>query len=259
VSYASTAFDHQEQWKGPVAVSAVLHAVFFLSVIGYSAWLGRPGESWGGADAGSAISATLVSNAAVPLPSNNTPKENVLATESKGLSQSEPKPVEETPEALPIPQQTKKVKPTPQPRTPTREVVRNTPPPTNVVPYGEGGPVSGQFSTFKTDAGTMGVNAGPGGTFGTQFSWYVDQMRRAIAQSWYTYDLGGAVGHRVYVTFDVLRDGTITNVQMEESSNIPALDRSAVQALQRVGQLQPLPGGYRGNKVSVEFYFEPKQ
>ena len=56
------------------------------------------------------MSATLV--ASVPLPAQQAPAENVLANESKGLSQSEPKeePKVEEPTAIPIPEQNAKRK-----------------------------------------------------------------------------------------------------------------------------------------------------
>ncbi|MBV9608993.1 MAG: TonB family protein, partial [Acidobacteria bacterium] len=63
-------------------------------------------------------------------------------------------------------------------------------------------------------------------------------------------------GRRVYVVFDILRDGRPANVQVEQSSGVPSMDVSAVRALQRIDTFGPLPGDYSGNKVSVEFWFE---
>ena len=55
------------------------------------------------------MSATLVST--VPLPANpQAQPENVLANESKGLSQSVPKPVEKDKTAIPIPDRHAKTK-----------------------------------------------------------------------------------------------------------------------------------------------------
>src|SRR4051812_13663616 len=111
-------FDEREQWRAPPMVSAALHGALFVSMIVY-AWVfgsGR-GESWGnGGIGGDAMNATLVTS--IPLPAHPDAK-NVLATESKGLSQSQPKPKIEEPEAIPIPDKKTKIKPSTKPVTPT--------------------------------------------------------------------------------------------------------------------------------------------
>src|SRR5580698_7005738 len=61
---------------------------------------------------------------------------------------------------------------------------------------------------------------------------------------------------RVYITFDIGRDGHPFNVQTEQSSGVPALDISATRALQRIDTFGPLPPDYSGNKISVEFWFD---
>jgi periplasmic protein TonB len=40
---------------------------------------------------------------------------------------------------------------------------------------------------------------------------------------------------------------------------VPSLDYSATRALQRIDTFGPLPPGYNGNKVSVEFWFDYKK
>ena len=56
------------------------------------------GEGWGAGGGGDAMGVSLVSN--VPLPANPVKTENVLANDSKGLTQSQPKPVEKEPDAI---------------------------------------------------------------------------------------------------------------------------------------------------------------
>ena len=64
---------------------------------------------------------------------------------------------------------------------------------------------------------------------------------------------------RVRVTFDILRDGSITNVQLIQSSNNRSLDTSAIRAVQSSNRLQPLPAAYFGSYVNVEFFFDYKK
>jgi hypothetical protein len=126
---AQTIFDFREEWKVPVTLSAILHVTLFAGAIGYSVFEGRTGESWGGAvSSDGALKATLVSSA-VPLPSTPVETENVLANESKGLSESKPAEKIPEPEAIDIPEKTKPPKinakekaPVPKPKTPQQPV-----------------------------------------------------------------------------------------------------------------------------------------
>src|SRR5207248_3373127 len=181
-------FEIREPWRAPLTVSAVLHILLFGGIIAYTAYLGHSGENWGGAAAGEgAINATLVSSAAIPLPRPQVPTENIVANESPGISQSQPK-VEPIPEekAIPIPEPTK-VKPKQKPPVITASKTPQIEQPTNVVPFGQGGPVKQNYATLNTSGGTGGVSVG-GGDFGTRYAWYVDAVRRKIGQSWIPYE-----------------------------------------------------------------------
>src|SRR5437588_9150545 len=251
-------FFEREGWKGPLGWSAGLHGTFFLVIVAYSIFGNRGGASWGSGEIGSAMGATLVSQAAVPLPANPVRTNNIVANESAGLSQSLPKAVEETPQAITIPDRSK---PKPQPRI--SRLAKPTPPPPkdNVVPYGEGGPVSGPYTTFNAQNVQGGLSFGQNGDFGRMFGWYVDVVRRAVSENWLKYEVDPSISsaRRVYLTFDILRDGSPANVQVEESSGVPSLDQSAVRALQRIDSFGPLPQQYAGNRVSVEFWFDYKK
>ena len=61
---------------------------------------------------------------------------------------------------------------------------------------------------------------------------------------------------RVYLTFEILRDGTVTNVQITQSSGIPEVDRSALRAILASNPLPALPPDYSGGSVNVQFYFD---
>ena len=51
-----------------------------------------------------------------------------------------------------------------------------------------------------------------GGDFGSLFPWYVDVIKRKVAQNWYTQEVqpGTPAGTSVTVAFDVARDGTVS-------------------------------------------------
>ncbi|HEV2699096.1 MAG TPA: TonB family protein [Terriglobales bacterium] len=254
-------FEH-ESWGRNLAWSAALHGGFTLAIILY-AWIAGSGHgsSWGAGGGGSAMGVTLVSN--VPLPANPVQTKSVLATESKGVSQSKPQERVEEKEAIPIPEKNTKKKPAPQPTATQRK-----PPPqpqeeaSNVVPFGEGGPVSGPYSMFTAGAAKGGFGfTGGGGDFGARFAWYVRVVNQKVSENWLKYEVDPRVGtaNRVYVTFDIDRSGRPSHVQIEQTSGVPSLDMSAVRALQRIDTFGPLPPDYAGNKVSVEFWFDYKR
>ncbi len=259
-------FEEHERWATGLGVSMVLHLGLSLAIV-FTTWFQfhHSGENWGGdtSGGGGAMSATLVST--VPLPHPPVETENVLANDSKGLADSIPAPVVQLPpDAIPIPDKQVKQKTTPKPAPPHPdnkkkpvEEAKN-----NVVPYGEGGPVSSMYANSGTsfDMGNTkgGVAMGAGGDFGSRFSWYVDAVRRKITENWerYSIDPHTPPGKRTYLTFDINRDGSPSNVRVEQSSGIPSLDISAQRALQRIDTFGPLPPDYSGNHVSVEFWFE---
>jgi len=254
-------FEIREPWRGPLTVSVILHTALFGGIVVYTAFFARTGENWGGAAAGEgAINATLVSSAAVPLPRPQVPTENVVANESPGVSQSQQK-IEPIPEekAIPIPE-TIKVKPKPKPPVVTESKPQPVEQATNVVPFGQGGPVKQNYATLNTSGGSGGVSVG-GGDFGSRYAWYVDTVRRKIGQTWIPYEVDPRITEapRFFIVFDILRSGQPVNVQIEKSSGVPTLDQSAVRALQRIDTFGPLPGDYAGNRVSVEFYFDYKK
>jgi protein TonB len=247
-------------WAGSLAIHG---ALFVLALFGYLIPSGR-GENWGGTEGGGgAMSATLVTS--IPLPNAQPEAQNVLANESKGLSQSQPKETpKDEPKAIPIPAKDAKLKGQHESSTAKKEPPRQMAKaePDNVVPYGQGGPVSGPYGSFTSGAtkGGFGFQGGQG-DFGNRFAYYVDIVRRKVSDNWLKYEVDPRItdARRVYIDFDINRSGQPSNVRVAQSSGIPSLDQSAVRALQRIDTFGPLPAGYSGNYVSVEFWFDYKR
>ena len=277
-------YGHKEAIAPSLAASTALHVGLLACIVFLPAVLSHSGADWGnngnGGASGGAMSAHLVSG--IPLPPNPQAKpENVLANESKGLSQSIPAPaakVKEDEQAIAIPDKQSKLKPPKQKTaapeatvpgrapatqkplaTPTRQQPREMATVENRIPFGQGGPVAGPYTTFQSGSSTGGMKFGEGGTgsFGSRFGWYTDVVARKVHQAWQS-EVNPSVdsAKRVYITFDISHSGTPSNVRIEQSSGIPSLDQSAVRALQRIDTFGPLPQGYNGSYVSVEFWFD---
>ena len=253
-------YAEHSQLTRPLAWSAGLHLAFTVFVVLYTMFFhGFRGEGWGGGGGGDAMGATLVTS--VPLPASEVQTTNVLATESTGLSKSQPKAQEQEPAAIAIPDKNSKTKTKPL-TSATKRKPEPEPEDSNQIPYGEGGPVSGPYSMFSAGGARGGFGfTGGGGDFGNRFSWYVQGVQRKVSENWLKYEVdpGITAANRVYLTFDVGRDGSPKNVQIEQSSGVPSLDVSAVRAIQRIDTFGPLPPEYSGNKVSVEFWFYYKR
>jgi len=250
-------FEH-DNWFRNLAWSAGLHIGVAGSILLYAlVWHGSGGSNWGAGGGGDAMGVTLVSS--VPLPASTVQTQNVLANESKGLTESLPKTEEKEPEAIPIPDKNAKIKPKPRSSAQQKPKPQPEEEASNVVPFGEGGPVSGPYGSFNAGGAKGGFGfTGGGGDFGSRYAWYVRVVRDKVSQNWLKYEVDRSITEapRVYITFDIMRDGHPANVQVEQSSGIPSLDQSAVRALQRIDTFGPLPSDYSGSKVSVEYWFD---
>jgi len=232
----------------PLAMSVGLHLALAGIIVLFGVILpARRGAMWGAGGGGDAIGVSLVST--IPLPASSIQTQNVVANESKGLSQSQPQEKHEEPDAIPIPDKATKTKPKPEEET-------------NEVPFGQGGPVSGPYGTFSAAGAKGGFGfQGGGGDFGSAYAWYVRVVQQKVSENWLKYEVDPSIhqANRVYVVFDINRSGQPTNVQIEQSSGVPSLDQSAVRAIQRIDTFGPLPPQYAGNKVTVEFWFDYKR
>ena len=254
-------FEH-ERWGRALAWSAGVHVGITAALLLYATYVTRgSGEAWGSGGGGDAIGATLVST--VPIAAPPAPTQNVLANESKGITQSQPKIEEKEPDAIEIAGKNKKIKPKKKQITESKSNPQPAPEPEdNQVAFGEGGPVSGPYGTFSAAGakGGFGITGG-GGDFGTKYAWYVRVIQQKVSENWMKYEVDPRIttAQRVYITFDVVRDGHPTNVHVEQSSGVPSLDISATRALQRIDTFGPLPPDYPGSKISVEYWFDYKR
>src|SRR6202050_714151 len=202
-------FEH-DRWGRALAWSVGLHIGITVALLIYSTVFSRAsGDAWGAGGGGEAIGATLVST--VPLPANPAPTKNVLANESKGITQSQPKIEEKAPDAIEIQGKNTKIKPKKKQETVSQEKAQPAPEEeSNQVAFGEGGPVSGPYGTFSAAGakGGFGVTGG-GGDFGTKYAWYVHVIQQKVSDNWMKYEIDPRIttAQRVYITFDIARDG----------------------------------------------------
>ncbi len=115
-----------------------------------------------------------------------------------------------------------------------------------------------QGSVSGSSAGIVAINGVTGEDFGEGFSWYVTAVKQRISSNWLQSKIDANLqwAQRVIVSFDILRNGTVTNIQITQSSNNYSVDASAMRAVRQASPMMPLPAAYGGSRVGVEFYFD---
>jgi protein TonB len=247
-----------EPMAAPAAGSLLLHGglAAALLIFGYLGGLFHHNE-WGGAGNGGAIQVSLVTSA-LPLPSDQPPNDNVLATDTPSQAPAEPtakekQAVDESAIAI----SGKQVKPQQQAvaRVPQNQT---KPQPTNTAQYGEQAGSSMARSTQTPTVVTVGHISIGDADFGSRFGWYVTNMSRAISANWFVGEVNSTTPHgaRVYLTFTIHRDGSVSDVKFAQGSGSPTLDRSCLRAVQRVDSVGALPPGYLFNTLNASYYCE---
>ncbi len=96
------------------------------------------------------------------------------------------------------------------------------------------------------------------GNFGERYGPYIEAVKNRISSNWLLTLISSNIlsAPRVYVQFVILREGTISNVQISQSSGVPEVDRAALRAVLASNPVALLPPDYSGDKVSVKFYFD---
>ncbi len=246
--------------RGPLMWSIALHATLAVTAA-ITAWIGGfRGPSWGnGLSSGSAIHVNAVSSLpGIPLPPPVVSTPSTVATQNPGLFLSQPVPkLAPSPDIVKIPKFKEAIKVKKLAGVNKLIQKQKFQPPPNAVPFGEGGPPQMTYSPIVSAAGSGGISFGQG-NFGDLFGWYVDAVRSRISANWLLSTISSDIvsAPRVYVDFDIQRDGTIANARIAQSSGIPEVDRSALRAVLASNPLAPLPQAYSGKQVHVEFYFD---
>jgi protein TonB len=260
-STLSLFYDRRENLRGGLLFSVIFHGLLLAVALAYTTFGlrlgGGGGQSWGMGNA-TQIGA-VASLPGVPLPAPMLATRNTVVTQNPGLYKSEPEPkVEPPPQAVEIPKFKEAVKPEKAERINKRIQKEQIVPPANAIPYGEGGQPTMTYTQVVNSAGTGGLSFGEGGAFGDRYGWYVASVRNRISANWLLTMISPNIvrAPRVFVDFRILRDGTVTGVELKQSSGIPEVDRSALRAVLASNPLPPLPPDYSGNSVNVDFFFD---
>lgn len=126
-------------------------------------------------------------------------------------------------------------------------------------------PGTGQGSGLTIGAGGPGFGEGTGSGLAGQiglsnfpYQYYLQWIRDKISSNWFTslVDPGVEGTLQTAVYFRIFRNGTISNVEVRESSSVRAFDSSAVRAIMNSAPFPPLPADYDEQYLGIILIFE---
>jgi TonB family protein len=90
------------------------------------------------------------------------------------------------------------------------------------------------------------------------YTWYSDRVRGMISDNWFEslIDPGVSGTFQVAVYFRIFKDGSISSVDVKETSGIKSLDQSAVRAIMRSANFPHLPDDYNEPYLGIVLIFE---
>jgi protein TonB len=263
ITHRLTIFEVETEKLGRTLLLSILtHGLLIFGFFFLPGLVSSTPQSWGDEfGGGGAMSVGIVQNVrGLNLPRPEFTTDTTIASESIGLGQTEVAERVMKPLELPDPKafeiEEKKKQPQQQERLAKKQPaqVAKVEPPKEVVPFGEGGTPNFSYTQFTGPAGMGGIGVGDG-VFGQKYGWYVRQIRDIVSSNWLQnmVDPNVRSAPKLYIQFEIQRDGAVANEFVKQSSGVPSLDRSGLRAI-RASRFPPLPGGE--SRLTVEFYFE---
>jgi protein TonB len=249
--------DDRESLRAPLISSLVLHACLFALVPLY-AWYQATHTAHFGTQApvgGGSVGVDVTRTIQLPRPRGEiNPLANDTESQVPTPVKPEPKKKVEAPEkdAVPLLKEKKREErksraaQSPPQKYQPREVLRNQ------VTSSEG---SRLITNMLAKQGSGGIGANTNTALGNQFGWYLDLVKQRIAQKWDTSQVDSRLqtAPPVIVDFDIVRDGSVSNVRIVQRSGVPALDYSAQRAISEASPFPTLPGGYSSSPMEIVF------
>ncbi|HTQ61986.1 MAG TPA: TonB family protein [Candidatus Solibacter sp.] len=256
--------DGQADLRRFLVYSIVMHSslVIFIAASAYFHW---HSQQWSGTGSlGDPARVGLVSSAGLPLPKPAIVTPTQVADPTKTLYKEEPPKLPE-PKTVdtPIPKFDREK---PLPPSPKSKIFENkTPPPPNAVPGHGGVPdiPSGLQQTQGSSAGGVATQQQAGGEFEARYPWYIAAAKRRVAPNWNLLMLDPAIRNsrtlHCVISFTIMRDGSIKNLRIAQSSGNSSWDNSGLRAIESSNPFSPLPSDWPAPEVSVLWDFPDTQ
>lgn len=245
--------DQRDPMGGPFVVSVLVHATLVASFFAGWYWMNRTRETLGDTNpaGGPAYAVSAVSK--IPIPQREAPPNPVAAdtqsTVPSAPAKQEAEKKQETPDknAFEIADKRRKAE------QPLHQQKYTQPAPPNQV-YSQSRTAVSNPMYGQTGAGQVGI--GPNSPLGTRLGWYAEIVRQRISQQWQTNGLDSRTQQSpAMVNFVIMRDGSIRDVRVIQSSGNPNIDNTAQRAVYQSNPLPALPPQITESYISAQFTF----
>lgn len=254
--------DDRERLRQPLVLSCVLHAGVAASVLLGGMVLNTPRVLMGDPNSMGGAAYAVSSVSTIPMPASRGPA-NPLANDTPSQipdapSKAAPRKAAEREDerAIALKGKTAPVKRANPAWTPPRKL-----PPIELPPVTTSTGAQSSSQMFAPAPGSGGVGVGTGAPFGQRFGGYAALLRDKVARYWRTDDVDPHVksAPEIVLTFEILRNGTVRNVRLEQRSGILALDNSAQRAVLNAAPFPELPADFERDAAQIEFRFQLKR
>jgi hypothetical protein len=257
--------DEQESLRSPFLASVAFHVGIFAILILWNTLAHASKLVLGTTNPGYGSSVSVNSVRTIPLPSRRGPvqpvahdTENQIPQRQPEKAQPKPKHVEPPKNAIPL---KSRLTEKPAPHDYLKPQYRAQPVRQNQVTGSQ--QQAAVSPAYVKPGSSAGVGLNPNSVVGTRFGAYAQALMEAVGSHWNTGGLAGVRAPTAIVNVDILRDGTIRNPRLVQSSGNSEIDRSALRAVieavnQGVNQprIPPLPLDYSGSYLNVDFLFQ---
>jgi TonB family protein len=236
---------------GSLLVHGSLVGVLFLGWF----WMNRQKETLGDLNPAGGPAYAVSSVQSIPIPQQQAPP-NPVANDSQNLAPSAPakqdavKQPPPDPKAVEIPDRRRKEAP-----QPTKQQQYQQPTPPNQVFSQDRQALSNPM--YRPSAGAGQVGVGPNTPLGNnRLGWYAELIRQRIAQNWNTNGLDSRSQNLpAIVSFTILRDGSIRDPRIAQTSGNYNIDNTALRAVFQSSPLPQLPPQITESSITAQFTF----
>ena len=246
--------DQRDPLAAPFLGALLIHAgVVALLFFGWF-WMNRPKSTLGDIHPAGGPAYAVSPVHTVPIPQREaTP--NPVANDTQSMVPSAPakqeveKKVAPEKNAFEVPDKFKK-----QAERPQKQQQYTQPPPPNQVFSHSRQALSNPMYAPQSGGGQVGI--GPNSPLGSRLGWYAELVRQRIAQNWHTsgLDMRSQTSPAI-VSFFIMRDGTVRDPKIIESSGNPNIDNTALRSVYDSSPLPPLPAQVSESYISAQFTF----
>lgn len=245
--------DERDPVSGPFLGSVFFHLAVVGVFVASWFWTNRTHQNLGDINPGGGPSYSVSPVHNIPIPRRDAPP-NPVANDTESQVRTAPAKQDtekkQPDKAIEIPD---KQKPKRQAERPQRQQKYLEPAPQNQVYSRTRQAVS---SPMYGQSGSGQVGIGPNSPLGNRLGWYAELIRERIAQNWRTNGLDArSQSSPAIVSFTIMRDGSVRNPQVVQSSGNPTIDNTALRAVYESNPMPALPPQITDSYISAQFTF----